>query len=318
MSANAVVIPSYNRPGQLVRCLEAVIVQDIDDFEVVVVDDGSPTPLSDICATFGDRVRCIRQDNTGPAAARNLGARNSTAAFLAFTDDDCRPRPNWLSALLSVHGGDDRRLVGGLVVNGLPDDPFASASQALCDYLYDYFGAANGNMPFFTSNNIGMSRKEFEHIGGFDEQFKRSAAEDRDFGIRWRDAGGTLVYSELAVVDHYHAMTFAKYWRQHSQYGAGARRLHQIMEKRACDLPKLEPLGFYSGLVAWPVKTGGARRLHVSLLMALSQIAMINGYFSAARQANSLGVECLPTQPEKCAHRRIQATLQHSEQGDKE
>jgi GT2 family glycosyltransferase len=286
MVASAIIIPSYNRPEQLARCLEAVIAQDAPDFEVVVVDDGSPTLLSSVCASFGSRVRYVRRDNAGPAAARNLGVRSSDAAFLAFTDDDCRPRRNWLSSLMSAHGGDDGRLVGGLVVNGLPEDPFASASQALCDYLNDYFGAKSGNMPFFTSNNIAMSRKGFEKLGGFDEGFGRAAAEDRDFGIRWRDAGGTLMFSEDAIVDHYHAMTLAKYWRQHFHYGAGARRLHQIMARRASDLPTLEPIGFYTGLVTWPVKTGGLCNLRVSLLMALSQLAMISGYVLADRHVS--------------------------------
>ena len=285
MVANAIIIPSYNRPEQLALCLEAVVVQDAPDFEVVVVDDGSPAPLASVCAPFGNRVRYVRKENGGPAAARNLGVRSTAAAFLAFTDDDCRPRRNWLSSLMAAHGGDDRRLVGGLVVNGLPDDPFASASQALCGYLYDYFGASKGNMPFFTSNNIAMNRKGFEKIGGFDEGFGRAAAEDRDFGLRWRAAGGALVYSGGAIVDHYHALTLAKYWRQHFHYGAGARRLHYLMAKRASDLPRLEPVSFYTGLVTWPMKTGGLRNLHLSLLMALSQIAMINGYLLANRRS---------------------------------
>lgn len=313
MVASAIIIPSYNRPQQLVRCLEAVVAQDAPDFEVVVVDDGSPTPLSSVCSDFGSRVRCVRSDNAGPAAARNLGVKSSAAAFLAFTDDDCRPRRNWLSSMMSAHGGDDDRLVGGLVVNGLPDDPFASASQALCDYLYDYFGAASGNMPFFTSNNIAMSRKGFEKLGGFDEGFGRAAAEDRDFGLRWRQAGGTLMFSDGSIVDHYHAMNFAKYWRQHSHYGAGARRLHQLMARRASDLPRREPISFYTGLVTWPIRTGGLRNLHVSLLMALSQIAMINGYALADQNARSAGTDGVPSRKERRGRNLMEAHSQDIE-----
>ena len=186
MPQSAVIIPSYNRPDQLERCLNAVVTQDIEDFEIVVVDDGSPTPLETVCKRFGGKVRCLRQDNAGPATARNVGARSTSASFIAFTDDDCQPRPDWLSKLKSAHASQPDRLVGGAVFNALPEDPFASASQALCDYLYDYFDAAHGRMPFFTSNNIAMSRDRFEMIGGFDQTFEWAAAEDRDFGLRWR------------------------------------------------------------------------------------------------------------------------------------
>ncbi|MEM8630062.1 MAG: glycosyltransferase [Pseudomonadota bacterium] len=285
MSEAAIIIPSYNRPDKLAKCLEAVTTQDAGDYEVVVVDDGSPTPLSEVCVTFGERVRCIRQDNAGPAAARNTGACSTSAPFVAFTDDDCRPRKNWLSALQAAQAGDDGRLVGGLVINALPDDAYASASQSLCDYLYEYFGAAEGNMPFFTSNNIGMSREGFERLGGFDETFTRAAAEDRDFGLRWRDTGGTLVYAPEALVDHYHSMTFAKYWRQHTNYGAGAFRLHEVLEDRQAETPKREPFAFYAGLMAWPLRTRGLFGLRQSVLMAISQFAMVNGYASAARAA---------------------------------
>ena len=290
MPQSAVIIPSYNRPDQLERCLNAVVAQDIEDFEIVVVDDGSPTPLETVCKRFGGKVRCLRQDNAGPATARNVGARSTSASFIAFTDDDCQPRPDWLSKLKSAHASQPDRLVGGAVFNALPEDPFASASQALCDYLYDYFDAAHGRMPFFTSNNIAMSRDRFEMIGGFDQTFERAAAEDRDFGLRWRETGGSLVYVENAVVDHFHAMSMRKFWRQHSNYGWGAFRLHQLLDARNAEQPKREPLAFYTGLLAWPVKTRGLAHLHLSVLLAISQVAMIAGYASAARAASRADV----------------------------
>ena len=285
MPQNAIIIPSYNRPEQLARCLHAATAQDAGDYEVIVVDDGSPTPLGSICEQFGGRVRCVRQVNAGPAKARNTGARNTNATFLAFTDDDCEPRRDWLSNLVAANAGEKDRLVGGLVVNALPEDPYASASQALCDFLYDYFGADEGEMPFFTSNNMGVTREGFERMGGFDETFDRAAAEDRDFGIRWRENGGSLIYTKDAVIDHFHAMTLRKYWRQHSNYGAGAFRLHQLLDARDSSRPKREPLSFYAQLMAWPIKSGGIGKAHISLLMIISQVAMVSGYGSAAMAA---------------------------------
>lgn len=254
-------------------------------FEVIIVDDGSPEPLAPVCAPFGPEVRCVRQDNAGPARARNRGVAETTAAFIALTDDDCRPRPDWLSQLQLAHGGDDTRLVGGRVENGLPLDRYASASQSLCDFLYSHFNAESGDMPFFTSNNIGLSRAGFERLGGFDDTFPLAAAEDRDFGLRWVEQGGQNVYAPDAVIDHYHAMTFRKYWRQHSNYGAGAHHLHKVLDRRGSDQPKREPLKFYLELLLWPIRQKGIGGLAEAALMGVSQVSMVNGYARAARRA---------------------------------
>ena len=72
----SVVIPTYNRPQQLKRCLAALAALDYphDRFEVIVVDDASPTPLNRLVEAVQDRIRArfVRQErNAGPAAARN-------------------------------------------------------------------------------------------------------------------------------------------------------------------------------------------------------------------------------------------------------
>jgi len=281
----SVIVPSFDRPERLRECLKAVSAQEGVRFEVIVVDDGSPTAIAPICEVYGGLVRCVRQDNAGPGIARNRGVQEARAPFVAFTDDDCRPRPGWLSALVRTHAGRSGVMVGGHVENGLPEDRFASASQRLCDYLYDYFGASAGSMPFFTSNNIGLLREDFLAIGGFDASFGLAAAEDREFGIRWRDDGGGLEFAGNAVVDHFHAMSFRQYLRQHANYGRGARHLHDVMARRASLLPKVEPPRFYIGLVTYPMKQAGMRGLGQSVLLALSQAAMVGGYAQEARAA---------------------------------
>lgn len=285
--ASTVVLPSYDRPEALRACLAALAAQDDRDHEVVVVDDGSAQPLAPICEAFPG-VRCIRQENRGPAAARNRGAREARGRFLAFTDDDCRPRPDWLSSLRRAWGGDDRRMIGGRVVNGLPGNPYASASQALCDYLYDYYGAERGEAPFFTTNNCGVAREAFHRMGGFDETFPLAAAEDRDLGMRWREEGGVLLYAPDAVVDHHHALTLRRFFRQHANYGRGARHLHHVLAARGAEQPRMEPPRFYAGLVLWPLRRRGLRGLPGVALMGLSQFAMVRGY-AAARAAEGEG-----------------------------
>jgi GT2 family glycosyltransferase len=249
----------------------------------VVVDDGSPEPLAPVCARFGERVRCVRQANAGPAAARNRGVAESGADFLAFTDDDCRPDRDWLVALAGAHAGEEDRLVGGRVVNALEDDVFAAASQSLSTYLTDHFTAQGGARPFFTSNNLACSRARFDALGGFDAGFA-FASEDRDLSLRWRAAGGALRYAPEAVVRHHHAMTLAGFWRQQKSYGRGLVDLNRAAEARGEALPGREPAGFYLGLLLHPLRDGGRRPLARTALTALSQAAILAGLLEARRR----------------------------------
>ncbi len=283
MPRTAVIVPSYNRPAALKACLEALTTQTETDYEVIVVDDGSPEPLAPLGEGL-DRVRIIRQDNAGPAAARNRGAAEADAEFLAFTDDDCRPRADWLTQLRAAQGGVAERLVGGRVENGLPANRYATASQDLCDFLYDWFNADTGDMPFFTSNNIGCDAMRFHLLGGFDQTFPLAAAEDRDFGLRWREEGGALAFAADAVIDHFHPLTLRRYWRQHRNYGRGAHHLHGVLSARGSDQPRREPLDFYLNLVAQPLKKRGVAGLPGAALAALSQAAMVSGYAYEARR----------------------------------
>lgn len=282
-----VIIPAFARPEQLGACLKALAAQEGGPYRTYVIDDGSPDPLAHVCAPY-PWVSCLRQANAGPAAARNAGAAAALASgarFLCFTDDDCRPHPNWVRALVAAQGGDPSRLVGGRVENALRNNPYAEASQSLNDYLHAYFLARDGKADFFTTNNMGCAAESFEDISGFDESFPLAAAEDRDFGRRWRDRNGPLVYATNAVVDHAHSLTLSRFWRQHANYGRGACHLHETMETRGDRRNRFEALQFYAGLVFHPLRRPRRGALRQTALMGLSQMAMVAGYVSERRSA---------------------------------
>ncbi|HEV8000058.1 MAG TPA: glycosyltransferase family A protein [Planctomycetaceae bacterium] len=94
----SVVIPTYNRADLLRQALESVSRQEFQDFEVIVVDDGSTEDLSSVVAAF-DRTRLIRQANAGPSAARNNGLRAAAGEYVAFLDSD----DLWLPWTLSTY-----------------------------------------------------------------------------------------------------------------------------------------------------------------------------------------------------------------------
>lgn len=82
------IIPVFNGERFLEASIDSVLGQTWKDLELIVVDDGSTDGTPGILKGYGDRIVAIRQDNAGPAAARNLGLARATGAFIAFNDAD--------------------------------------------------------------------------------------------------------------------------------------------------------------------------------------------------------------------------------------
>jgi GT2 family glycosyltransferase len=181
----------------------------VDDFEVVIVDNGStddtPAVLRRIAASW-PAVRSIRlEQNRGPAPARNTGWRATGAPIVAFTDDDCVPQDGWLAALLSGFAAAD--IVQGRTVAN-PTQPrdgwFAWSPETL------------GPSGFYETCNIAYRRRLLEQLDGFDEGFysgPRGAREpgkytapawgdDTDLALRARAAGASAAFMDGAIVWH--------------------------------------------------------------------------------------------------------------------
>ncbi|MEO7100873.1 MAG: glycosyltransferase family A protein [Luteolibacter sp.] len=84
----SVIIPTYNRCATIVAAVESVLAQSYRDIEVIIVDDGSTDSTTDILADYSDRISIIRQENSGPSAARNRGVLESSGGIIAFLDSD--------------------------------------------------------------------------------------------------------------------------------------------------------------------------------------------------------------------------------------
>lgn len=287
----SVVIPTYNRPASLRRCLEAVADLDYPRhrYEVIVVDDGGDLPLEEVVgsAIQGLDVLLLQQRNRGPAAARNLGCSRAGGTFIAFTDDDCRPDPNWLRAMAEQFAKTPDDMLGGSVVNALPGNPFATASQQLLSYLYAYYEDRRDGCRFFTSNNLSVPAERFRDIGGFDAAYLRAAGEDRELCDRWQWLGLGMTYAPRAIVHHAHDLTLASYLRQHIRYGIGALDFHECRARRRPVALRPEPPAFYLGLLRYPLReAGGLSGIRQLLLMGLSQVAGASGFFYAKLSRN--------------------------------
>jgi len=265
--------------------LEALCAQTLprDQFEVVVCDDGSVQPIAPEIAHFGDRLSLtvVRQPQGGPAAARNFGASHAAARYLAFTDDDCVPARDWLERLLARFDQRPGHLIGGAIVNLLPDDPYATGTQVIMDYVYDESTRNGAHYHYYSTTNFAVPADRFSALGGFAVSFPRAAGEDYDLCARWHHAGFPSEYASEAVVGHAHGHTLVSYLRQHFNYGRGLLRVRQREAERSGQGHlKVERAGFYVGLVRYPAtKTSEpmGRRLQYATLVVLAQAATAVG-----------------------------------------
>jgi glycosyltransferase involved in cell wall biosynthesis len=191
----SVVVATRDRQGQLELLFDALDGQTLprERFEVIVVDDGSRDGTAALAEARADRV-VRNQASMGPAGARQQGWPLASASFIAFTDDDCRPEPDWLEQGLGAH-----QLHPGSIVQGKtrPDvlsdidlrTPLARSIRV------DHLG------PFFETCNVFYPKALLEQIGGFDPLIA-TAGEDADLAMRALATGCGAVFAEGAVVNH--------------------------------------------------------------------------------------------------------------------
>jgi GT2 family glycosyltransferase len=283
----SVIVPTHGRTAALNRCLDAIRGQDypIGRYEVIVVFDGSSQPLS--LENENPVVQFLTQSKRGPAAARNAGADQAEGDYLAFTDDDCIPAPDWLSQLSAAFDQYPERMVGGKVVNILLENHYAAASQLLVDFLHDQFNDDPYQAQFFTSNNLALRRDLFLDLNGFDTRFQLAAGEDREFCRRWVSKGYGMYYEPLALVHHAHNLTLAGYWQQHFNYGRGAYRFRQSEAGL-----RLERPSFYSELLCYPLRRRrGRNRAILFFLFCLMQLANTAGFLYEGRKSWMFGTD---------------------------
>jgi glycosyltransferase involved in cell wall biosynthesis len=193
MSRASVIIPVRNGINTIQRTIASALAQDGEHPEVIVVDDGSTDATPGVLASYGDRIKVLRQRNRGPSAARNAGAAAASrdSKHLIFLDADDVLLPSMLSTLTTEL------------------DKAPSLSLAFCDVVpvddhdneldvkfIDEPSAHAPSMeelltrwwPILTSAAV-MRRSAFERAGGFDESFTKPGFEDPYMWLLMREQG---------------------------------------------------------------------------------------------------------------------------------
>ena len=213
MTACSIVIPVHNRAGLTRECLDTLLGQGLPpDTEIVVVDDASSDDTSRVLASYGPRIRVAAlAENRGFASACNEGVARAEGRYVVLLNNDTRPTPGWLQALIAhAEAHPEAALVGSRLL--WPAGTVQHAGVAIDgnkDVRHIYMGfpgdhpAVNKTRPFkvVTAACVLIRREVFEGLGGFDPAFT-NGYEDVDFCLRAGERGHQVHYCPASLVYH--------------------------------------------------------------------------------------------------------------------
>jgi len=167
------------------------------EFEIIVVDNGSDTPPSDVCAAF-ENVRLEVERQPGPGPARNKGAAVARGEILAFIDADCVAAPDWIRQIVAfMSAREDVDFIGGdiriLQASARALTPI-EAYESIYSYRNDRYVTQYG---FSATGNMAVRKKVFEAVGPFGGI---GTMEDTDWGMKATAMGFKIAYVPSAKV----------------------------------------------------------------------------------------------------------------------
>lgn len=204
----SVLICTYNRADYLKKCLDSMLDQTYDTFEVIVVNGPSTDKTEDLLKKY--TFKHIQQKNkSGLSAARNLGIREAKGEIIAFIDDDAIADKNWIKSHVKRYNDETVGGVGGTIYS------FGRKNGKLDEYKKNQvnrFGIldkermiTNTRKKWFYTTcgcNTSFRRKVLEEIGGFDEYFDYWF-DETDVCVRIAKAGYKIEFEKKAIVYHY-------------------------------------------------------------------------------------------------------------------
>ncbi|MBM3975466.1 MAG: glycosyltransferase [Planctomycetes bacterium] len=232
----SVVIPTYGRGAKLAALVASLERQTLpaDQFELIVVDDGSPEPVQLDVAALPFACRLERQSNQGPGAARNTALEHARAPLVLYLNDDAIASPELLATHLRTHA----RLQAPRAVLGSFDfTPAAlqspltqvlSQTRMLFDYPLMQAGHEYGWLNFYTCN-VSLRVADVRAVGGFDAaHFPEAIMDDTELGYRLERRGLRVLYQPEAACLHDHELRPDAYLRRAIRLGVNQARFYRV------------------------------------------------------------------------------------------
>lgn len=209
----SVVIPTHNRAPILRECLDSVLAQSFESYEVIVVNDASTDATRQILKryrqTHGGRIQVVRGSYGAPGLTRNAGAARASGNYLLFTDDDCRVPKHWIETMLeTLHRRGADALSGGFEAYRLQ----TPAER----YQHYRMRALFGDTPKWVRAapviNFLVPARTFQETGGFPSHPWESL-EDWALCFRLNEAGYQIFYDPAVKVTHRYKPTWRPVYR---------------------------------------------------------------------------------------------------------
>ena len=177
----SIIIPVFNRSKILSTAIDSVLKQSYQDYELVIVDDGSQDNTREVVQTFNDpRIKYIYQENKGVCAARNTGISNAEGFYITFLDSDDKVEPEWLNDFYQFS------------INKTADIVFCDMKVYIWDgrvkvnkAQFRYNKEANNN-GMFMPGTFCIQSELLKSFGGFDERIRFGEFTDMDFILQDR------------------------------------------------------------------------------------------------------------------------------------
>lgn len=226
----SVIIPVYNRPDEVDELLQSLTAQQLKDFEVIIVEDGSSVPCREVVERYTDRldVKYFFKPNSGPGQSRNYGAERSQGEYLIILDSDVILPEGYFEAVeeelrtspADAFGGPDRA-----------HQSFTDIQKAINYSMTSFFttGGIRGGKKkmdkfYPRSFNMGIRREVYEALGGFSDM---RFGEDIDFSIRIFKGGYACRLFPGAWVYHKRRTDLKKFFKQVHNSGIARINLYK-------------------------------------------------------------------------------------------
>lgn len=248
----SIVVAIYNRPDEVDELLQSLCKQHINNFEVIIVEDGSMLDCKDVIAQYKDKlnIRYHFKPNTGPGHTRNVGVSIASGEYIVFFDSDCIIPDDYFikvedamkHRVFDAWGGPDRA-----------SKDFNALQKAISHTMTSYLttGGIRGGKKQLSkfeprSFNFGIRKSVFIQLGGFHFTI---IGEDIDLSIRMKKAGVQSVLIADAYVYHKRRTSLKKFFKQVFIFGRSriiVNRAHPGTIKLLHLLPLMFTLGFFS------------------------------------------------------------------------
>jgi glycosyltransferase involved in cell wall biosynthesis len=220
----SVVIPTYNGRTKLPKILNALEQQTLNNFEVVVVIDGSTDDSFQYLTSYSSeqfKLNVVEQRNLGRAGVRNSGASHATGNLLIFLDDDMRPEYNVLEMHAQFHEKYEKAICGGNQLENRLDaqndfDLYRCHIRETWVQRYKGITELSEKNAYLTAANFSIVKADFIKLGGFKEDLQDH--EDRELALRALRKGYRLFFDPTNVAWHDDFISVIAYIQRRRQY----------------------------------------------------------------------------------------------------